>query len=124
MTFPALLKGILYDRQARQDTWAVVESWGTIQRQALYLSISRKGPSASVQGGPLLDRIREIVRISREGLKRQGMRNARGEDETVYLAPLVARLERGWECPAREILDLWRGAWKGDVRRLIEHCRF
>jgi glutamate--cysteine ligase len=124
MTFPALLKGILYDRQARQEAWAVVQSWGTIQRQALYLSISRKGPSASVQASPLLDRIREIVRISREGLKRQGICNARGEDETVYLAPLVARLEQGWECPAREILDLWRAEWNGDVRRLIEHCRF
>ncbi len=124
MTFPALLKGILYDRAARQEAWEVVRSWGTIQRQALYLTISRKGPAATVQGSPLLDRIREVIRISREGLVRQGACNDRGEDETVYLDPLLTRLEQGWDCPAREVLSLWRGEWNGDVRRLIEYSRF
>jgi len=103
LTFPALVKGLLYDREARREAWELVKSWGTIQRQALYLTISR---------------------ISREGLRRQGRRNERGEDETVFLEPLEARLARGWVCPAREILTLWQGEWAGDVRRLVAHTRF
>ncbi len=124
MSFPALLKGLLYDQAARREAWELVQSWGTIQRQALYLTISRKGPAATVQGSPVLDRIREIVRISREGLKRQGRCNDRGEDESIFLAPLESKLERGWECPAREVLSLWNGEWSGDVRKLIAHTRF
>ncbi len=124
MTFPALVKGILYDPEARRRTWELVGAWGTIERQALYVTISRKGPQATVRGVRLLDRLREIVRISREGLARQGACDARGQDETVYLEPLLERLELGWDCPAREVLSLWNGAWNGDVRRLVEYSRF
>jgi len=124
MAFPALVKGILYDRRARGEAWETVRAWGTIQRQALYLSISRKGPAATVGGRPLLERIREVVRIAREGLARQAVPNGRGQDETVFLDPLIDRLEQGWDCPARQVLALWNGEWRGDVRRLIAHSRF
>jgi hypothetical protein len=42
----------------------------------------------------------------------------------VYLEPLEERLQEGWNCPAREILALWKGPWKGNVTRLIEYTRF
>jgi len=57
-------------------------------------------------------------------LKRQNQRNSEGRDESVYLEPLEARLEEGWNCPAEEILALWNGPWKGSVTRLIAHSRF
>ena len=124
LTFPALLKGILYDRQARKEACNVVRSWRRIERQALNVSISRKGPAATIQGQPLMERIREIVRISREGLVRCKEVNARGQDESVFLDPLQERLEEGWDCPSREVLALWHGDWRGNLGRLLGHCRF
>jgi len=124
MTFPALVKGILYDAQAREEACEIVRPWSKVARQTLYLTISRKGPEARIDGGSARERIVELVRTSRDGLKRQNQRNADGRDESVYLEPLEERLQEGWHCPAKEILDLWKGPWKGDVTRLIEHCRF
>jgi len=42
----------------------------------------------------------------------------------VYLEPLEERLQKGWHCPAKEILALWKDPWKGDVTKLIDHTRF
>ena len=124
MAFPALVKGILYDTQARREAWEIVQPWSSVERQALYLTISRRGPDARIHGSSARERIVELVRTSREGLERQNQRNADGQDESVYLEPLEARLQEGWNCPAKEILALWKGPWKGDVSRLINHCRF
>ena len=124
MTFPALVKGILYDAQAREEACEIVRPWSEVARQALYLTISRKGPEARIDGGSARERIVELVRTSRDGLKRQNQQNADGRDESVYLEPLEERLQEGWHCPAKEILDLWKGPWKGNVTRLIEHTRF
>ncbi len=124
MTFPALVKGILYDAQAREEAWEIVRPWSKVEREALYLTISRRGPAARIQGGSARERIVELVRTSRDGLKRQNERNDYGQDESVYLEPLEARLQEGRDCPAKEILGLWKGPWKGQVSRLIEHSRF
>ena len=124
MAFPAILKGILYDRGARETAWELLGNWSNFQRQALFLKISREGPGTRVQGIPLKERILDILRLSREGLKRQATKNEKGEDETVFLEPLEARLQEGWECPASEVLPLWKGPWKQNVRKLIEFCRF
>ncbi len=124
MTFPALVKGILYDDQARREAWEIVGPWSSVARQALYVMISRKGLAARIHGSSARERIVELVRTSREGLKRQNQRNAEGQDESIYLEPLEERLREGWSCPAREILTLWKGPWKGNVKRLIEHTRF
>lgn len=124
MAFPALAKGILYDEQARAEAWDILRSWSPLQRKALYVTISRRGPDATVQGRPAHEPIRDLVRAAREGLKRQDVRNARGEDESVFLDPLEARLEEGWTCPAKEVLDRWDGEWGGRLDRLIAFCRF
>jgi len=124
MTFPALLKGILYDKQSRAAAWDLLGHWSNFQRQVLYLKISRDGPSTLVQGVPIRERILDILQLSREGLKRQAKQNDNGEDETVFLEPLEVRLKEGWDCPAKEILPLWSGPWKQNVKKLVEFSRF
>jgi glutamate--cysteine ligase len=124
MTFPALVKGILYDSQARREACEIVQPWSRVERQALYLTISRRGPEARIHGSSAKERIVELVRTARDGLKRQNQQNSDGQDESVYLEPLEARLEGGWICPAKEILAQWNGPWKGSVTRLVAHTRF
>ena len=62
---------------------------------------------------------RELVAIARVGLERQPMRNARGEDETIYLQGLEELVKTG-RCPADAIIERWLGDWSGEIPRLIE----
>jgi len=124
MSVPAFLKGILYDTQAREAAWSLVKPWTFSELKTLYDQVSREGPGSRIHGHALSDIFPELVRISREGLRTQALHNERGEDETMYLDSLQALLERGYNCPASEILEHWEGEWNRDIRRLIEYCRF
>jgi glutamate--cysteine ligase len=71
----------------------------------------------------VLEFARELVALSRAGLRRQPVRDASGADESVLLAPLEAILERGTSL-ARHWVELWNGPWRQDISRLIEHARY
>ncbi|MEW6443007.1 MAG: glutamate-cysteine ligase family protein [bacterium] len=124
MAFPALAKGIFYDDEARRAAWEMVQPWSAAERQRLYRDVTVHGPRAEIRGSRLQRHIRDLVSIAAQGLRRQARLDAAGRDESVYLAPLEDLLDRGWECPARQLLDDWAGPWKGDVRKLIESSRF
>jgi len=47
--------------------------------------------------------------------------NAGGDDETSMLDIVDLWIERG-KCPAQELLDLYHGAWNGNIARVYEHC--
>ena len=124
MSAPALLKGILYDTQAREAVWSMVKSWTFLELEGLYEQVSRQGPRSRIGGHALIDLFPELVSIGREGLRRQSLTNEQGEDETIYLESLEALLEHGSGCPASEILESWEGEWSRDMRKLISSCRF
>jgi glutamate--cysteine ligase len=124
MSVPALLKGILYDGEAREAAWSLVKSWSFLELRMLYEQVGREGPRSRIGGHALIDIFPELVRISREGLRRQALKNEQGEDETKYLESLEALLERGSGCPASQVIASWEGEWNRDIRKLIEYCRF
>ena len=124
MTFPALIKGLLYDREARKKAEDLVSLWSLEQRRDLYISISRNGLNTEVRGIPAKELIAELIQLSRKGLQRQGELNAQGEDEAIFLEPLEARLEQGLGSPAHETLSRWHTDWQGDLSKLIGFHRF
>ncbi len=124
LAFPALVKGIFYDPEASREVWNLVGPWSIETRRELLREVSVRGPAAEVQGTPVAEILREIVRISGQGLRRQAKLDLRGRDESLFLEPLQEKMEAGWQCPAREVLDAWSGPWSQDVRRLIEFGRF
>lgn len=124
IAFPALVKGIFYDPEASREVWSMVGGWSIHELTELQREVSVRGPAATVRGVPLSQAIREIVRVSAQGLRRQAKLNARGRDESVFLEPLQEKLDAGWQCPAQEVLEAWRGPWRQDIQKLIEFSRF
>jgi glutamate--cysteine ligase len=120
---PAFWKGLLYDDEALAAALERVESWTHAQVFALHAEVARAGLQARSPDGPVLDVARDLVALSRAGLARQAVRNAAGQDETIYLEPLEAIVARGTS-PAREVLDQWNGPWKQAISKLIEYARY
>jgi glutamate--cysteine ligase len=69
-------------------------------------------------GGTLKDIAAEVLDIARSGLRR-AQKNAIGDDETGYLAPLDDVVRSG-KVPAQRLLDLYHGAWNGDLSRIYD----
>jgi glutamate--cysteine ligase len=120
---PALWKGVLYDAQAREAAWKLVERWTPRQREELLAEVARSGLAGSVAGRPVLEVAREFTEISAEGLRRIAERGESAGDERPFLEPLHEQLERG-ASPGEVLLAAWREEWRGDLRRMIEHVRY
>jgi glutamate--cysteine ligase len=116
----AFWKGILYDRDARERAFALVEDLTLPERRALTRAAGREGLSAKLPDGRTLSAVAgELVEAASEGLCRQHCCGQRGEDERVWLAPLSARAQSG-RSPADEALEAFR---RGGEAALLELLR-
>jgi glutamate--cysteine ligase len=118
----AFFVGLLYDGAALDAAWDLVKGWTAEQRQALRDAVPREGLAATIAGRSLRDIGREALVIARAGLERRARRDGAGADEARHLDILDRRIETGREA-ARDLLDLYDGAWGGRVEPAFEACR-
>lgn len=110
---PAFWVGLMYDQTALDSAWDLVKGFDTGTREALRVQASVKGLQAEVDDIKLIDLARAAVGLSHAGLA------ARGMDEQRFLAPLVKNLATG-KTQADRWLELYNGAWNGDLGRIYE----
>lgn len=119
---PALCAGLFYDPQALDQAGQLVRSWTAEQRQQLRLDVPAQALDAEISGRRLQDVAKDVLAIARNGLKSRARRNGKGEDETIYLAPLEHVVERG-RTLAQDRIELFEGDWKHSVGPAFEACR-
>ena len=115
---PALWVGLLYDTAALDAAWDLVRDWTIAEHDFLRAETPRTGLATPFRGRPLAAWGREVVAIARAGLKARRQLDAKGNDETMYLAPLERAVESGL-APADELLARWKGEWKGSFAPLF-----
>jgi glutamate--cysteine ligase len=115
---PAFWVGLLYDRQSLDEAWALVKGWSPQDRQQLRDDVPRLGFNAVIQGHPLRAIAREALAIARKGLRRRAKLDAQGQDESIHLDILDARVASG-RTAAEDLLALHVGAWAGDIDKVF-----
>lgn len=115
---PAFWVGLLYDETALNAAWDVVKGWNAEQRQQLRDDVPAQGFKAQITGRSVQNIAREVLLISADGLKRRAQFNGSGQDEQIFLAQAQQWVESG-KTPADQLLDLYHGAWAGDVSRVF-----
>jgi glutamate--cysteine ligase len=121
---PAFWVGLLYDGAALDAAWDVVKHWTLDERQALRDAVPKLGLSAPIPGGgQLRDIAGTVLDIAHGGLKARARLSGAGEDETGFLEPL-REIVRAGKVPAERLLDLYHGAWGGDVAHVYGDASF
>ncbi len=119
---PALYKGLLYDVDARAGA---TELMGPVTGRALAdlrRDVAVSGFAAQHGTRSVLTLGRELVAIATAGLQRQA--KAQGhDDESSFLAPLVATLGEG-RTFAERLVDLYQGPWKRSLAPLWDEVEF
>ncbi len=115
----ALWVGLLYDDAALSAAEALLRGAGWEDAVALRAAVPRLGMSAQWRGRGLRDLARDVLTIARDGLRARAHRNAARQDESVYLDPLDM-IAAGGPTQAEAWLQLYHGAWGGDVRPIFE----
>lgn len=123
LALPALLKGILYERDSLEGAWDLVSSWTWEERLEIYRAAHREGLHARIRRIALAELARELVEIGAAGLRRQAKLNEKGEDERVYLHRLEELVRHG-NSLGRNLAELWDGPWHRDIGRLIAHTTY
>jgi glutamate--cysteine ligase len=119
----ALWKGLFYDAECRERALGRVRGWTLEEVDRMHADVARSGLQAGGPDAPVLELARELVELSAAGLRRIGLRNAAGEDESLFLEPLFEIADRGTS-PGSELVTRWEGAWNHRIERLVEYAKY
>nr|WP_294555600.1 glutamate--cysteine ligase [uncultured Rhodopila sp.] len=114
----ALWVGLLYDDAALASAEALLRGAGWEDAVTARAAVPRLGLAAPWRGGTLRDIAGHVVAIARDGLRARGLRDAAGNDEQVFLAPLQ-EIAEGRPTQAEHWLAQYHGAWRGDASRIF-----
>src|SRR5690606_14537828 len=103
MAVPALFTGLLYDDAALAEAEAIAAPVSFDEALASRAEVPRLGLQARLGGRPVRAVAERVLEIARAGLVRRQRRNEQGEDESVYLRPLIDLVGAG-QTPADHIL--------------------
>ena len=120
---PALWVGLLYDDAALDAADALTRDWTFEEVLALRNAVPEQGLRAEFRGKPLLDVAREVVAISRAGLKARDRRNGDDVDESIFLAPLEETLAKKATL-ADDMLSLYHGRWGGSIEPVFTDYQY
>ncbi|MFN3634984.1 MAG: glutamate--cysteine ligase [Rhizobium rhizophilum] len=120
---PALWVGLLYDETALAAADDLTADWTVEDVFAMRDAVPAQGLKASVAGRALMEVAREVVEMSRSGLKARGRLNSEGQDESVFLNTLDEVLAKRTTL-ADDMLALYHGRWKGSVEPVFEEYQY
>ncbi|MCA1243413.1 glutamate--cysteine ligase [Stappia stellulata] len=111
---PALWVGLMYDDGVLDQAHEMIRDWSAEEREALRNDVPAGGLETRFRNGRVLDLAKEMLALSREGLKRRARVNDGGQDERVHLAAVEETLASGLS-PADVMLRRYAGEWGGDL---------
>jgi len=104
----AFWKGLLYSRESRDWAWDLIRRFPAEERRALRDAAGRDGLRARTPDGRTLAALAtDLLEASSQGLCRQGACGQAGEDERIWLGPLLERAREA-RTPADEALEAFR----------------
>lgn len=120
---PAFWVGLLYDDAALEAADALTASWNFAEVNSLRDAVPAAGLKAEIAGRPLIDVARDVVSLSRQGLKSRARLNEEGQDESVFLGPLEEVLAKK-STLADDLLSLYNGRWNGKVEHVFDEYQY
>lgn len=116
---PAFWVGLFYDEVSLDAAWDTAKGWSAAAREQLRADVPKLGLNAKIAGRSVHEIAREVLELSRNGLRRREHKLYDGRDESDFLDPLDLVVERG-ATPAEELLKLYHGIWGGSVDPAFE----
>ncbi len=117
----AFWTGLLYDEISLEAAWELVKTWTREDRELLRREVPRLGLDTPFDRSSIFDVAAQAVGIAEAGLVRRNRLNAKGQDETIYLAPLEETVRTG-KNPAQRWLDKFHGEWNESVLPLFREA--
>ncbi len=124
---PAFWVGLLYDQTSLDAAWDLVKDFTNAERHALRDGVPRHALKLPARIGNVRGTVRDLgeqaLAIAAEGLRRRARLTPAGVDERIYLDALLAIVDAD-QTPAERKLELFHGAWNGDIDRVFREFAY
>lgn len=120
---PALWVGLLYDDAALDAAWDLIKDLSHAEREALRDDVPRTALATKFGNGTVQDLAKDVLAVSKQGLKARGRMDAYGDDESHFLDSLEDVAESG-RTLAEEFLDKYETEWNGSVDPLFREYAY
>ncbi|MDR7143256.1 glutamate--cysteine ligase [Rhizobium sp. BE258] len=120
---PAFWVGLLYDEAALEAADQFTKDWTFEEVVALRNAVPAEGLKASFRGHALFDAAKDVLAISKAGLKSRNRLNKEGQDETIFLSPLDEVMAKKATL-AEDLLARFNGRWNGSVEPVFEEYQY
>lgn len=120
---PAFWTGILYDSASLDAAWDLVKDWSAAEREQLRIGAAKTALKTPFRNTTLQDIAKQVLAISRAGLRARGRMNGHGENETLFLDDLDEIAASGIS-PAEELLARYHGHWGKSVEPAFTECAY
>jgi len=116
---PALWTGLFYDQKSLDAAWDMIKDWTHEDHEYLRDKVPAQALATPFRNGTVRDVAQQMVALSSDGLKRRAKLSSTGEDERIFLNPLLTILERN-QTIAEEMLEKYHkpesdGGWGGNI---------
>ncbi len=119
---PAFWVGLLYDAEALNGVEELTRNWSYDEVLLLRETVPGKGLNTEIAGRGLGKVARDVLALSRLGLKNRARLNAEGFDETDFLSPLEEIVARG-TTSAEVMVSAFHTRWGGSIEPVfLEHA--
>lgn len=117
--FSAFWTGILYSQSSLDAAWDLVKGWSAPEREAMRQGVRTLGLRTPIPGGrSMQDLAKDVLAISRAGLRDRGRISAAGDDESGFLSSLDEIAASGLT-PAERLLQRYYGPWHRDLTKVF-----
>ena len=120
---PAFWVGLLYDNEALDAAWDLVKDFSMEERNLLRDGVPKQALKLPFRGHSVRELAIEALKISACGLKNRRRLNRNGDDEALYLHPLM-EIALANETPAERKLALYHGVWHGDIDNVFKQFAY
>jgi glutamate--cysteine ligase len=120
---PAFWVGLLYDNEALDAAWDLVKDFSMSERNQLRDGVPKQALKLPFRGQTVRELAIEALKISALGLKNRRRLNKHGDDEALFLHPLM-EIALANETPAERKLALYHGVWNGDVGAVFKQFAY
>jgi glutamate--cysteine ligase len=118
---PALWTGLFYHEPSRDAAFDLIKAWPASDVLELYQQVPRAGFAARIGGRLILDVARDIVMLAEQGLIARNYKNAKDENESIYLEILKTYTSRG-KTLADELLEKFFSTWHEKIEPIFTDC--
>ena len=116
---PAFWVGVLYGEDSIRLAEKICDKWTLDDIENLSNDVAKKGLDAEINGEKVIGIARDLIEIARNSLTKRNVKDAMGNNESIYLNVLEDILYKKIS-PAKELLNNFSKEYNNNMEKLLK----